>query len=66
MSEPWLHDPVSYAVMNVYNHYIMDAPDGLYAAMVAYRDQINAAVEALNSAERQYDRTEGDLVLKLT
>jgi len=66
MTEAWLQDPVSISVMEAYNQYVMEASDGMYAAIVQYRDQIKAAVEALTDAEKHYDNTESDLVLKLT
>ncbi|MGI5126433.1 hypothetical protein ACQEVB_06405 [Pseudonocardia sp. CA-107938] len=64
--EPWLHDPVSVSVADAYNKYVLDEPDGMLAAIVKYREQIIAAVEALTDAEKQYQHTESDLVLKLT
>ncbi|MDN5855674.1 MAG: hypothetical protein L0K86_23100 [Actinomycetia bacterium] len=61
MTEPWLHDPVSVSVMNAYNTYVIDAPDGMRAAVFAYRDQLAAAIDALTEAERRYQAHEDDL-----
>jgi hypothetical protein len=58
--EPWLGDSVSAAVANHYNHRVMDAADGPYAAMVALEAELLRIRESLTQLEDHYRRTEGE------
>jgi hypothetical protein len=58
--EPWLGDPVSAQVANHYNERVMNAPDGPYAALVAYEAELIKVRDTLQQLEDHYRRTEGD------
>jgi hypothetical protein len=57
--EPWLGDPVSAKVVDYY-HVRMDAPDGPYAALVAYEAELLKVRDNLQVLEDHYRGTEGD------
>jgi hypothetical protein len=58
--EAWLGDPVSAAVQSHYNTQVMDAPEGPYAALVAYEAELIKIRDNLQLLEDHYRRTEGD------
>jgi hypothetical protein len=58
--EPWLGDPVSAKVIGYYHHQVMDAPDGPYAALVAYEAELLKVRDNLQVLEDHYRRTEGE------
>lgn len=60
IQEPWLGDSESHRVWRIYNDQVMSASDGPFAAMIAYRDQLQAARDRLAEIESEYIRTEGD------
>jgi len=57
---PWLGDPDSAALVEFYNRQVMDAPDGPYHALLAYRDHLEAARDHLAHIEADYRRVDGD------
>jgi hypothetical protein len=58
MVEAWMNDPVSLRVRDLYNERVMDAPDGGYHALVAYRDELRKVYLALDAAQARYDGVE--------
>ena len=58
--EAWLGDEVSVEVFAHYNARVMDAPDGPYAALVAYEAELIRVRDNLQVLEDHYRRTEGD------
>jgi hypothetical protein len=58
--EPWLGDPVSASVVDYYNAQVMDAPDGPYAALMAYESQLLKVRDTLQILADHYRRTEGE------
>jgi hypothetical protein len=58
--EPWLGDPISAKVVDYYHQQVMDAPDGPYAALVAYEAELLKVRDNLQVLEDHYRRTEGD------
>jgi hypothetical protein len=58
--EAWLGDPISSQVVNYYNSRVMDAPDGPYAALVAYEAELIKIRNTLLTLEEHYRRTEGE------
>jgi uncharacterized protein YukE len=58
--EPWLGDETSQAVHETYNRMVMEAPEGPYAAMVAYQAELVRIRDQLRLMEDAYRRTEGD------
>jgi hypothetical protein len=60
IAEPWLGDPVSAAVLERYHARVMDAPDGPYAALVAYEAELVKVRDTLVLLEEHYRRTEGE------
>jgi hypothetical protein len=60
LPEAWLGDPISATVQSHYNTYVMDAPEGPYAALVAYEAELVKIRENLQLLEDHYRRTEGD------
>jgi hypothetical protein len=60
ISEPWLGDPVSAEAVAAYNGRVMDAPNGPYAAMVAYEAELLRIRDSLQAMEDHYRRTEGE------
>ncbi|RJQ70775.1 hypothetical protein D5S17_28695 [Pseudonocardiaceae bacterium YIM PH 21723] len=57
---PWAGDPVSDETAGSFNEHSMDPGAGAIAALSGYRDQLQAAADALRSAESQYRMVEGD------
>jgi alkylhydroperoxidase family enzyme len=60
ISQPWLGDPVSAEAVTAYNGRVMDAPNGSYAAMVAYEAELLRIRDSLQAMEDHYRRTEGE------
>ena len=60
IQEPWLGDETSQAVHETYNRMVMEAPEGPYAAMVAYQAELVRIRDQLQLMEDAYRRTEGD------
>lgn len=60
MIDPWMNDPVSIRMRDVYNASVMDAPDGGYAALRAYEAELRRVHEQLGRMEEEYRRTEDD------
>lgn len=58
MHDPWMHDPVSVRMQNLYNASVMEAADGGYAALRAYQAELQRTHEALGRMEEEYRRTE--------
>jgi hypothetical protein len=58
MVEAWMNDPVSLRMRDLYNERVMDAPDGGYHALVAYRDELRNVYLALGDAQARYERAE--------
>lgn len=58
MIDPWMNDPVSIRMRDVYNANVMDAPDGGYAALRAYQAELQRTYEELGRMEQEYRRTE--------
>ncbi len=68
LPEPWLGDPVSHESCRVYNEHVMNAPDGPFHALLAYRQQLVAISERLAEIQRNYDEAEAansDLVRRM-
>jgi hypothetical protein len=59
---PWLGDPVSAKTFEFYNRRVMDAPDGPYAALLAYQQELIRVRDRIADMEADYRRTEGDNV----
>ncbi|MHA6783809.1 hypothetical protein ACVGOW_22890 [Pseudonocardia saturnea] len=59
---PWLGDPVSMETVAFYNARVMDAPDGPYAALLAYQQELMRVRDRIADMEADYRRTEGDNV----
>lgn len=57
---PWAGDPVSDSAANTFNDATLDGPEAALAALCGYRDQLQAAVDSLERAERQYGLIEDD------
>lgn len=58
MEEPWMHDPVSVRMKELYNARVMDAPEGGYAMLRAYQAELQNTFDALGRMEEEYRRTE--------
>jgi hypothetical protein len=58
MHDPWMHDPVSVRMKDLYNASVMEAADGGYAALRAYQAELQRTYEALGRMEEEYRRTE--------
>lgn len=58
--EPWLGDPISAKVVGYYHAQVMHAPDGPYAALVAYENELIKVRDNLQILEDHYRRTEGE------
>jgi hypothetical protein len=58
--EAWLGDPISENLRMHYNTYVMDAPEGPYAALKAYEAELMRIHDSLKAMEDHYSRTEGD------
>ena len=59
VEDPWMHDPVSLRMQELYNASVMEAADGGYAALRAYQAELQRTYEALGRMEEEYHRTEG-------
>lgn len=62
MQGPWLGDPVSAQTYEFYNARVMGAPDGPYAALLAYEQELVRVRDRIADMEADYRRTEGDNV----
>jgi hypothetical protein len=60
MVEPWMHDPVSIRMRDLYNESVMDAADGGYAALCAYEVELKRVHDTLAEMERNYRATDED------
>ena len=60
LHEPWMYDPVSIRMRDVYNASVMDAPDGGYAALRAYEAELVRVHQELGRMEAEYRRTEDE------
>ena len=60
MIDPWMNDPVSIRMRDVYNASVMDAPDGGYAALRAYEAELRRMYEELGRMQERYRRTEDE------
>lgn len=58
MVDPWMHDPVSIRMRDLYNDRVMDAADGGYAALRAYEAELLRVHDALGEMERNYRTTD--------
>lgn len=58
MEDPWMHDPVSVRMKELYNERVMDSPEGGYAMLRAYQQELQNTFEALGRMEEAYRRTE--------
>lgn len=59
---PWLGDPVSAQTVEFYNARVMEAPDGPYAALLAYQQELVRVRDRIADMESDYQRTEGENV----
>ena len=58
MEEPWMLDPVSVRMKELYNENVMDSSEGGYAMLRAYQRELQNTVVALGRMEEEYRRTE--------
>lgn len=58
MDQAWMHDPVSERMRDLYNQYVMDAPDGGYHTLRTYEAELKRVFDALGEMERNYRSTE--------
>lgn len=58
MEEPWMHDPVSIRMKELYNTSVMDAPEGGYSMLRVYQQELQNTFDALGRMEEEYRRTE--------
>lgn len=58
--EPWMGDPVSYAVVRLYNGRFATGPNSPYAHLSAYAAELDRVTATLAEMEARYRRTEGD------
>ena len=58
MEEPWMLDPVSVQMKELYNSNVMDSPEGGYAMLRAYQQELQNTFETLGRMEEEYRRTE--------
>jgi hypothetical protein len=58
--DPWMHDPVSIRMRDLYNESVMDAADGGYAALRAYEAELLRVHDTLAEMERNYRATDED------
>ncbi|GAA4834439.1 hypothetical protein [Saccharopolyspora rosea] len=57
---PWAGDPVSSGAAEEFNQRSLGGHDDALTALCGYRDQLQAAAESLQRANRQYQRIDGD------
>ena len=57
---PWLGDEVSIDIHDRYNRNVMDATDGPYAVLKAFRTELRAVRDTLQRMEDEYRRTDGE------
>jgi hypothetical protein len=58
--EPWMGDPVSYAIARLYNGRFASGPNSPYELLVAYGSELARTRDTLAEMEDRYRRTEGD------
>ena len=58
MEEPWMYDPVSVRMKELYNASVMDAPDGGFAALRAYQAELQRTYDELGRMEARYRAAE--------
>ncbi len=59
---PWLGDETSEEAAAHYTRRALDGPGSSYQSLLAYRDELSRAMQALQHMEDEYRRTEGDNV----
>ncbi|MCI2419112.1 hypothetical protein MOQ72_16830 [Saccharopolyspora sp. K220] len=57
---PWAGDPVSADAAEEFNQRSLGGGEDALTALCGYRDQLQAAAESLELANRQYERIDGD------
>ena len=57
---PWAGDPVSSTAAEQFNQRSVGGDQDALTALCGYRDQLQAAAESLQRANRQYQRIDGD------
>lgn len=62
MYDAWMHDPVSERMRDLYNQYVMEAPDGGYHSLRLYQAELKRVFDALGEMERNYRSTEAENV----
>jgi hypothetical protein len=58
MEDPWMNDPVSLRMKELYNASVMDSPGGGYAMLRAYQRELQNTFDALGRMREEYRRTE--------
>ncbi|MGP4015604.1 hypothetical protein [Saccharopolyspora sp. 5N708] len=57
---PWAGDPISADAAEEFNRRSLGGGEDALNALCGYRDQLQAAAESLQLANRQYERIDGD------
>jgi hypothetical protein len=60
ISEPWMGDPISIAVMQLYNGRFATGDNSPRAQLLRYEAELRNVVDSLTHMEAEYRRTEGD------
>ena len=60
IQEPWMGDPISIAVMQLYNGRFASGDNSPRAQLLRYEAELRRVVDALTRMEAEYRRTEGD------
>lgn len=53
---PWMGDPVSADIADIYSRKIMNGDESAYACLCAYRDELRTVAVALGEMESGYRR----------